>query len=301
LPESAVPVGEKDCTFLEIHRFFQQNRPPTHISPVAFALLIWLAPHEVTLTSAESRMRNRWWPSVVAVSAVVGMVGCADNMGAPGQQLTIYGSTSKPPSLLTERRVSARVVRPSFGYAATDSAGPKSMPIKLYALYLSKHANCSSPILVQNYGPDGEIRDFVANPVLFQAEPDAGTYPCMILRMSDVLTMTPNKTFGPCDSTQTYVGDIYRDGEADWIDQDANPIIGHGTDDPSGAVDDHVAIFFTNDSTAAIARGISRHQLVPLGSPLVAPGQSTLYWDMSGAVQDEGGQCSILPRPLYFE
>jgi hypothetical protein len=123
----------------------------------------------------------------------------------------------------------------------------------------------------------------------------------MIFRMSDVLTMRPERSFGPCDSSQTYVGDIYRDGENDWIDQDGNPIIGHGTDDAAGAVDDHVAIFFTNDTSAALARGVSRHQLVPLGTPLVTPGQSTLYWDMSGAVQDEGGQCSILPRPLYFE
>jgi hypothetical protein len=38
-----------------------------------------------------------------------------------------------------------------------------------------------------------------------------------------------------------------------------------------------------------------------MNQPLVSPGQSTMYWDMSGAVQDEGGECGILPRPITFE
>lgn len=246
-------------------------------------------------------MIRRWWRSMVAVSASLGVAACSDGGTSSGQQLTIYGSSGKAPSQISATRAAAPG-RPSLvSTMVTDSAGPKSMPIVMYALYVSRQADCSSPILVKDYGPAGEVKDFTANPILFQAEPETGTYPCMVFRMSDVLTMTPNKTFGPCDSTQTYVGDIYRDGETDWIDQDGNQIIGHGTDDAAGAVDDRVAIFFTTDSAAALARGVSTNQLVPMGTPLVAPGQSTLYWDMSGAVQDEGGFCSILPRPLYFQ
>jgi hypothetical protein len=243
---------------------------------------------------------RRWWPPMVAMTALVGVTACSDTAGAPEQILTIYGSAAKPPSLAAARGGSHHNLL-SMMEAPSDSTGPSTMPITMYALYISTHADCSSPMLVQDYGDEGVVKDFVANPVLFQAEPAAGTYECMIFRMSDVLTMKPSKSFGPCDSSQTYVGDIYRDGEADWIDQDGNPIVGHGTDDADGAVDDHVAIFFTSDTAAAITRGASTHQVVPLGSPLVAPGQSTLYWDMSGAVQAEGGECGILPRPLYFE
>jgi len=243
---------------------------------------------------------RRWWSALAAATAVVGMGACSDSTDVANQALTIYGSASKPPSLLSASIRPAS--RPLFGMAApTDSTGPSTMPIRMYALYVSPNADCTSPVLVQDYGAEGVVKDFVAHPVLFQAEPAAGTYQCMIFRMSDVLTMKPSKSFGPCDSSQTYIGDIYRDGETDWIDQDGNQIIGRGTDDPAGAVDDHVAIFFTSDTAAATARGVSPNQVVPLGSPLVAPGQSTLYWDMSGAVQDEGGYCSILPRPLYFE
>jgi hypothetical protein len=38
-----------------------------------------------------------------------------------------------------------------------------------------------------------------------------------------------------------------------------------------------------------------------MNQALVSPGQSTMYWDMSGAVQDEGGECGIQPRPITFE
>jgi len=232
---------------------------------------------------------------------VLAIAACTSQTGSgPTLSLVIYGSAEAPPlPFQAAARLDGGPTRASARFA-TDSAAPSQMRIAMYALYLSPNADCTAPFLVQDYGANGAVKDFAVNQVLFQAEPETGTYPCMIFRMSDVLSMVPERTFGPCDSTQTYVGDIYRDGETDWIDQDGNPIIGRGTDDPAGAVDDHVAIFFSTDTSAALARGVSTHQLVPLGTPLVSPGQSTLYWDMSGAVQDENGYCSILPRPIAF-
>lgn len=240
-------------------------------------------------------MCHRWHFGILAVATLT-LVACASQT-APDPHLVIYGSSGAAPAPSALRGNAQSLVSASF---ALDSAAPKHLNIAMYALYLSPNTDCTAPFLVQDYGVGGSVKDFAQNQVLFQAQPDAGTYPCMIFRMSDVLVMTPERTFGPCDSTQTYSGDIYRDGETDWIDQDGNPIIGHGTDTAQGAVDDHVAIFFTTDTVAALNRGVSSNQLVPLGTPLVSPGQSTMYWDMSGAVQDENGHCSILPRPIEF-
>ncbi len=245
-----------------------------------------------------SRCRPRFGPVVVALLATV----ACSSQTSPAPALVIYGSSEAAPSPVlasAEPGVSPRSSLPRANFA-TDSAAPRHMWIAMYSLYLSPNPDCTAPFLVQDYGTSGSLKDFALNQVLFQAEPDAGTYPCMIFRMSDVLSMVPERSFGPCDSTQTYVGDIYRDGETDWIDQDGNAIIGHGTDNAAGAVDDHVAIFFTTDTAAAMGRGVSANQLVSLTAPLVSPGQSTLYWDMSGAVQDENGYCSILPRPITF-
>lgn len=212
-------------------------------------------------------------------------------------QLVIYGSSHAAPAAVVERHPLL-----SFGaVTATDSAAPQHLNISMYALYVSQNADCSAPTLVQDYGAAGEVKDFAANPVLFTGEPVAGTYPCIAFRMSDVLFMQPERTFGPCDATVVYDGDIYRDGESDWLDVDGSVVVGHGGDGLGQGVDDHVTIFFSADTSAALARGISRHQLVGMNQPLVSPGQSTMYWDMSGAVQDEGGQCGILPRPITFE
>lgn len=233
----------------------------------------------------------------VALTALL-TAACSDSpvVSPAADQLVIYGSSHAAPS--------AAVIhspRLAFSVTATDSAAPQHLNISMYALYVSPNADCSAAVLVQDYGDAGQIKDFASNPVLFAGEPAAGTYPCIAFRMSDVLFMQPERTFGPCDASVTYDGDIYRDGESDWLDVDGNPIVGHGGDGMGQGVDDHVTIFFAADTSAALARGISPHQLVPMSSPLVSPGQSTMYWDMSGAVQDEGGQCGILPRPITFQ
>jgi hypothetical protein len=242
--------------------------------------------------------RSRSLPASLVLASLL-TTACSD---APvetpsADQLVIYGSSHAAPAAIMQHQ--------EAGFSAlamvTDSAAPAHLNITMYSLYISTNPDCSDPVLVQDYGEAGQVKDFAANPVLFSAEPAAGTYGCMGFVMSDVLFMQPERSFGPCDASVTYDGDIYRDGETDWIDVHGDPIIGHGGDGMGQGVDDHVTIFFSADTSAALARGISSNQLVPMSSPLVAPGQSTMYWDMSGAVQDEGGQCGILPRPITFQ
>jgi len=50
------------------------------------------------------------------------------------------------------------------------------------------------------------------------------------------------------------------DGESDWKDAYGATVVGHGTDEV--AVDDRVTIFMARDTDAALARGISQHQLI---------------------------------------
>ena len=104
---------------------------------------------------------------------------------------------------------------------------------------------------------------------------------------------------GACVAGTEYPGDIYRAGETDWKDIDLNQIIGSGTD--SVPVDDHVTIVMTRDTAAAIARGFSTHQVIDLASDLIAPGQSTFYWNGQGSVVDEGGQCGVNPGHPSFQ
>jgi hypothetical protein len=179
------------------------------------------------------------------------------------------------------------------------SGDPAQLLIGMYALYISPNADCSAAVQVQSYGTTASIKDFVAHPTLFSGDPAPGSYQCVAIKMSDVITVVPASTFGNCTAGTSYPGDIYRDGESDWKDIDLNPIVGTGTD--SVPADDHVLLVLSRDTTAAIARGFSTNQVLPLGSDLVSPSHSTFYWHGEGTVVDEGGQCGVYPGHPSFE
>jgi hypothetical protein len=228
---------------------------------------------------------------VIAGMLATALAACAGaTADGPGSLLTIVGSAFAPPTILASGRAPA-LVDPTTG-------DPASLSIGVYAFYISPNNDCSDPVLVQDYGPTAEMKDFVSAPVLFSGSPAAGSYPCVAMKMSDVISVVPSSSFGDCVAGVSYPGDIYRDGETDWVDVNMNPIVGTGSD--SFPADDHVVIFMTRDTAAALARGISGNQLIPLNGDLMVPGQSTFYWHGEGSVVSQGGQCGVNPgRPEF--
>jgi len=224
---------------------------------------------------------------VFTLAIVTAITACSTTPSGPDNgatTLTVRGAGAAPtPS-----------AAPMLGGDTPDDAifgGASSLTIRLYALYISPNADCSAPVLAQQLPDGGTDRDFMLNPILFQAAPAAGSYQCVMLKMSDVLKMKPSTSFGACVAGVEYSGDIYRDGESDWKDVDLNTVVGTGTDDvPS---DDHVTIFMTRNPAAALARGISEHQIVALLSDLIVPGQNTFVMDASHAVMSSGGNCGL--------
>ncbi|MFL5493219.1 MAG: hypothetical protein ACJ8DC_02435, partial [Gemmatimonadales bacterium] len=206
---------------------------------------------------------------------------CSDGAQAPADTLTIHGSGSAAPALATGSLASL-VASPTPAADSITSGDPASMSVGMYAMYISANEDCSEPILVADYGATAQPKDFMQSPVLFTGSPAAGTYKCVIFKMSDVIGMVPATSFGACVAGTFYQGDIYRDGETDWKDAELNPIIGTGTDD--APLDDHVAIFLTGNPAAVEARGVSENQVVLLHSDLIVPGQSTFYWNAQGSV-----------------
>ena len=228
------------------------------------------------------------------VAAAALLAACSTPLAEASNSLTVHGAGTAPiPS------VALSAARTSGPNPSALTGAASSVTIRMYALWISSHGDCSAPVLVQTYGETGQDKDFMQNPVLFAGQPAAGTYQCVMFRMSDVLRMKPATTFGACVAGTDYAGDIYRDGEIDWKDVDLNPVLGHGTD--SIPVDDHVTIFFTRDTAAALARGISQNQLVLLQSDLVVPAQSTFYMDAHDAVQTDGVYCGLEKPRTSFE
>jgi hypothetical protein len=219
-----------------------------------------------------------------------GLLTACSSASSPtaGSQLTVIGAAFAPPPSA-----------PSLFTPPVPSGDPAALRIGVYALYISSNADCSSPVLVQDYGATAVTKDFVANPVLFTGSPADGSYPCVAIKMSDVIRMEPDSSFGNCVAGTEYAGDIYRAGETDWKDVDLNPITGTGTD--SMPSDDRVTLIMTRDTAAAIGRGFSPNQTIQLGSDLIVPSQSTFYWNGQGSVVDQGGQCGINPGQPSFQ
>jgi hypothetical protein len=225
---------------------------------------------------------------------------CSDSATAPDTSLTVRGSGGAPPALSSSRGFASRRAGLSFTTAGVSMGDPGSILIGMYALSISPNPDCSAAVKVQDYGATAESKDFVANPILFTGTPDAGSYHCVVIKMSDAIDFTSASTFGTCTTGVLYHQDIYRDGETDWKDVDLVTIIGHGTDE--SPVDDHVSIVMTTDTSAAIGRGFSTHQVIRLESPLVVPGSSTFYWNAAGSVTTEDGwPCGLQPGRPTFE
>jgi hypothetical protein len=240
-------------------------------------------------------MSHSFRPTLIPTLAVAALLAACTGEPATGASadaaLTIYGAGS------------AAAAAPAFTQdqlppgAETGAAG--SVKLNMYALWVSRSADCSNPVLVQQYPAAGVEKDFMQHPVLFSGSPDPGAYQCVMFRMSDVLRMSPAATFGSCVLGTEYSGDIYRDGESDWVDVNLNPIIGHGTE--AAPVDDHVTLFMSRNPAAVEARGASEHQTLPLGSDLVVPAHSTFVMDASHSVMSYQGQCGMNPPAISFQ
>jgi hypothetical protein len=221
-----------------------------------------------------------------------------DGSTASAPNLTVMGSAGAPPALSVTGKVSSRSA-PSYSPGAL-TGDPAAIRIGMYALWISANGDCSDPTLVQDYGLAGSVKDFAQSPVLFSAAAVEGSYECLLIRMSDVVSFSPATTFGNCTAGTDYEMDIYRVGETDWRDADLNPITGTGTD--SVPSNDRVTLVITTDTTAAITRGFSSNQTVHLASPLVVPNASTFYWNGEGSVTSEDPwPCGLNPGAPAFD
>jgi len=189
--------------------------------------------------------------------------------------------------------------RLSGGQSMTVVGDPSQVNIGMYALYLSENEDCSAPVLVSDNGTTPVVKDFAQNPVLFTGTPAAGTYKCVILRISDAIHFESASSSANCTPGTDYAMDIYRAPDTDWKDVNMGQITATGSDTmPS---DDKVYIFASTNPTAVTARGVSPHQTLTLTGALTVPGSGTFYWNSTNTVTDYGTGCGMEPPQLAFQ
>lgn len=188
---------------------------------------------------------------------------------------------------------------------ASAAGDPSSLKLKVFAVYASTSAQCTSPIEVfANAAPD--YTDFLASPTLGGGDLPDGTYPCIIIKMSSIIKMTPAAT--PTPPTDCTVGTEYTGGVCNTGDSPVDgltavgDIVCTGDGSNAGSVDQTVYMYLTTD-TAASSGNKAFHRPVTAGdgngikllTPLVISSTTRAKFvvNASGQVVGGGGECGI--------
>lgn len=235
------------------------------------------------------------------------LAACSSESGT-NKGITVYGSNAASAVAQRTELKPARLfswlldLLPGVEAFATPSGSPTSVKIKLYAAYASTSAACTSPVTLVDNGSTPVEHDFATAPIIASGDPGAGTYNCLILKMSDNIKFKADATavaaWSPdCGNTSTeHTFDIYRDGGADdgtWKDKDGNAIDATGTVTSPGA--DIVYVYATTNTASATggALGVSANQTLQLNGALTVPGRTTYYFDATNGIQTNSNKCWI--------
>lgn len=205
----------------------------------------------------------------------------------------LTGSCSSDPALTIKTSLSstARAAATRDCDREPCSGSPLNFTIKLYRAYASTNEDCSGAVQVVDHGTTG-ADVVIGTDNLLQADPAAGTYKCLILKMSDQLKFVPDSTAvaafpGVCVAGTQSTFDIYRTTSGDsgqWKDIDGNTYVATGNDSTPG--DDVVWIFASTSASALSGSSIAPHtnQSANLNTALVVPGQTTFYVDFRNGI-----------------
>ncbi len=178
---------------------------------------------------------------------------------------------------------------------------PASFRVRLAEMRVSQNVNCAGPYeTVVTNSPPASV-DFVAAPEIARVTTvPAGTYPCVALRLSDLIDFVPATTEGRCIAGTTFRKDFYRAGNEDVAFRDIAGTVIPATGTDGTPSEDIVWVFFSTNPSAVTARGYSPSQVNPLSTVLTVPGSTTLYWVGTNSVSDDGTQCEIEPGQIGF-
>ena len=97
-------------------------------------------------------------------------------------------------------------------FSAVDGTGdPDSLSIKLYRFAVSTNTDCSNPTVVIDKSDDPQYVSMLDRPTFGSGVIDDGTYPCVMIEMSDWIKFSPDGNVGSlCDGNDEYTLDVWK-------------------------------------------------------------------------------------------
>jgi hypothetical protein len=191
--------------------------------------------------------------------------------------------------------------------AKADAHGnPSSILIKVFEIRLSKNSDCSNSVSIFKTASPAAA-DFAANPNLGSGVLPMGTYHCMAIHLSDIITVTPATSEGTvCTAGTPFTTDIFNTPAQGDISVD--PVTGaliNGRGDPvAPLIEDDPWVYFSDATGASSSNNCYRPTVVSAGQgpcllsalPVTGNQTRTIVYDFDGVVGDYGnGHCQLGP------
>lgn len=182
--------------------------------------------------------------------------------------------------------------------AAVD---PSEMKIKIYKFAVSANTDCSDPITI--YEDDApEFSQMLDNPTIGSGSLDDGSYPCVMMEVSDVMKFTPTSDDGSCMADTEYTLDVCREDE----DSTSTLIDGTvttctGTSEGPTIGEDRVAVYMSTSGDDSNTAFVPSSPL-PLTSAFTVSGSVTATFVVDGSGQVDGTfeNCDMQPPSFGF-
>lgn len=184
---------------------------------------------------------------------------------------------------------------------AANVGDASEVNIKIFKVWVSPNTDCSeATLVVSNDAPTAQ--NMIDNPTLGHGSVPNGTYPCVVLKMSDLITGKPSYTSDSahCTPSTNISIDVFRSDNSDPSTcPDGTSITGTGTNS-SGAEDDPCLYMSTAGSDSN--EGWRPSSPFPLNGAFVVNGDltGTFVADFRGKIEDAGGECGIQPPVFGF-
>lgn len=194
------------------------------------------------------------------------------------------------------------------------TGNPSSLKIKVYRFAVSENTDCSNPKIVLDNSSDATYVSMLDTPNFGSGVLANGTYPCVMIEMSDNIKFTPDSTFGTyCVGGTEYTLDVCGSSSS-YIDLDGvtQACSGdNGSDPADNHVDDKLVLYL---STASTSTGGGANAFQPptsaadasngfnLPSALIVSGTEVGIFDVNGTGKVESdlgpAYCEFAP-PLF--
>lgn len=191
-------------------------------------------------------------------------------------------------------------------FAIDAGLSPSYLNIKFYKLAVSTSPYCTNlQTIIED--DEGEIFDFLSNPTLGSGVVANGTYPCVVIEMSDMISWAPDQN---SDSANCTMGQNFSE-EICSRTEDQFQLINGTQGNCSEASEDRIALYLSTASTAVggddadsaflpptasnTARGLNLGGALVIGQGISAK----FIVNAIGKIEDRDNTCKMSDPPLF--